>query len=171
VSELAGAELQRALAGLRDIHLPLAEAAPSPGLVEALGRPWVGALLLAVLGVTALVLWHRRRQAPRRRRLQEIAGLAAAHAGDGNTPLLLAGLGRLLRAQAVLRHGQGAAALTGDAWLRWLDEHGPAKAGAAFSCGVGRVLLDGAFRPPGAALAVDRGALLALVTGWLEHNA
>lgn len=171
MSELAGAELQRALAGLRDLHLPPTAAAPPPDLLEALARPGVGGLLLGVLGVLALVYWQRRRRAPARRRLQEIAGLAAAHAVDGNAPRLLAGLGRLLRAQAILKHGPDAAALTGDAWLRWLDAHAPANADAAFSRGVGRVLLDGPFRPPDAAVALDRAALLALVGRWLEHNA
>lgn len=170
MSELKGAELERALAGLRDIHLPAGEPAAASVPSSALGWPLL-AVLLATAVAVALIVWRHRRGSPRRRILQEIAGLAAAHAQDADTPALLAGLARLLRAQALARHGQQAAGLCGEDWLRWLGEQAPTSDAEAFSAGVGRVLGDGPFRPPGRTPAVDVADLRALVTRWLEHNA
>ncbi|MFN3843217.1 MAG: DUF4381 domain-containing protein [Rehaibacterium terrae] len=136
---------------LRDIHLP-----PEPGLWPPAPGWWV-LIALALIVVVALArrtlrAWRRRRR--RRVLLTEFdATLAAARDAAEEA----AALSSLLRRAARLRD-PAAAALAGEAWLRFLDGDDPRR---AFSQGAGRALLDAPFRP--AAGDWPREALRALV--------
>lgn len=148
---------------LRDIHLPGAPSLwpPAPGW-------WVlAALLLALLAAGALWLLRRHRARVQRRRLLEALAALETGLASERTPEALARIGELLRRVALTRHPRReVAALSGGAWLRFLDATG---GGGAFANGVGRILADGPYRrrlPPD----LDVGALTALVRRWVEVN-
>ncbi|MBN8482894.1 MAG: DUF4381 domain-containing protein, partial [Xanthomonadales bacterium] len=67
----------------------------------------------------------------------------------------------LRRAARVL--DPAAAALPGEAWLRFLDGR---VGGDAFACGAGRVLVDAPWRK---SAELDADALVALVRDWLTR--
>ncbi len=133
---------------LRDIHLPTPPGwwPPAPGW-------W---LLLALL---CLVLWLLGRRARRlRHRRQALRQLARLRA-DEQMPdrELLSALSALMRRAVLCSFDrEECAGLTGEAWLRFLDE---GFNDAPFSAGPGRPLAEGPYRPE---CAFDRGALLAL---------
>lgn len=149
-----------ALAELRDIHLP---PPPFPASLPAEG--WIWALALAFLTVAAWSAWRFRRRRRLRAALRVLAGLAAAHAGDGDGQRLAAGLSRLLRdyALACFPHA-GVAGLTDGDWLAFLDTHG---GGGDFSAGPGAALAWAPYRAGG---EVDAAALIAAVRRWLEAH-
>ncbi|WP_254460585.1 DUF4381 family protein [Xanthomonas sacchari] len=118
---------------LRDVHLPPAPAwwPPAPGW-------WMlAALLLLVIGAALWVWMHRRRRAQRWQRQFDAA------ACTGEPPAQVAAVSELLR-RAAQRRDPAAAALQGEAWLRFLDGDDKRQ---PFSAGPGRVLLDGGYRP------------------------
>ncbi len=145
---------------LRDIHLPPAPSwwPPAPGW-------WLLALL------TVAVLWWvagrpRRRWRQRRARRQLIEQLAAvqqAHPVEREPAAALAAASELLR-RACRRYAPDAVALTGDAWLAFLDR---GLADQPFSAGPGRLLLDGPFRP--SVPVEDAREVLALVARRLPR--
>jgi hypothetical protein len=122
---------------LRDIHLP-----PEPGLWPPAPGWWVlialALIVIVALARRALRAWRRRR---RRRALLAEFDTALATARDAAEEA--AALSSLLRRAARLRD-PAAAALAGEAWLRFLDGDDPRR---AFSQGVGRALLEAPFRP------------------------
>ncbi|MBB5016089.1 DUF4381 domain-containing protein [Rehaibacterium terrae] len=136
---------------LRDIHLP-----PEPGLWPPAPGWWVlialALIVIVALARRALRAWRRRR---RRRALLAEFDTALATARDAAEEA--AALSSLLRRAARLRD-PAAAALAGEAWLRFLDGDDPRR---AFSQGVGRALLEAPFRP--SAGDWPREALRALV--------
>lgn len=148
-----------ALAALRDIQLPGDPSwwPPAPGW-------WLLALLL--LALTAGVgraLWRRYRLRLRLRRV--LARLDALV--DGYTPSqaceFVTALSALLRRVALSHYPrEQVAPLTGEAWLRFLDEHGGR---GGFRQGAGRVLADGAYRRE---CEVDVPALAGLARAWIE---
>jgi len=148
---------------LRDIHLPDAPAfwPPAPGwwLVAA-----VLLALLAWLTIVALRRYRIRRQ--RQRVLSALASLEHKLASE-RTPDALARLSVLLRRLALMRFPrQRVAALTGNAWLRFLDESG---GNGRFADGPGRVLAAGPYQrslPSG----LDATGLVALVREWVKRN-
>ena len=141
---------------LRDIHLPADPSwwPPAPGW-------WL--LLAVLLGATWWLarVWRQRLRRRRWRRhvLAELEAIATQFAADANRQRLLADLSRQLR-RASLLFDPTAAALSGEAWLRFLDSHGGTD---QFEHGVGRVLLNGPWQ---AAAEFDPAALLALVRKW-----
>lgn len=148
------------LATLRDIHLPFAPAAwpPAPGW-------WLlaGAVVMACAGWLA---WRALRRRPLRAALRELARLAADAAGTGAAVRTAGGISRLLRRYACWRYPEaGAHALTGTAWLQFLDAHG---GDGQFEHGAGAVLASLPYQP---AVAADVTALLALARSWLRRNA
>ena len=150
------------LAGLRGYHLPDAVGwwPPAPGWWLLLG-------LSLVLG--GLFVWwgmrRRRREAAARQAERELARLRAALDGQGDPAAFVRGLSRLLRRYALARFpGLGAAALTGDDWLAFLDTHG---GGGRFRHGPGRQLADAPYRPT---VTAPVGELAELVQAWIRHN-
>ena len=125
---------------LRDIHLP-----PAPPFWPPAPGWWL--LGLAILAVVAGWWWWRRREARRRARIARLFDSAVATAP---TPAAeLAAISELLR-RAARRIDPAADRLDGEAWLEFLDQHGPKETGehaaADFTGGPGRLLLDGPWR-------------------------
>jgi hypothetical protein len=120
---------------LRDIHLP-----PEPSWWPPAPGWWVLAIVL--LALVAFAAWHALRAWRARRRRKALLA-AFDRASSLMDPLArVAAVSELLRRAARLRDPQ-AAALTGDAWLRFLDGDDAAR---AFSAGAGRALADAPFR-------------------------
>jgi hypothetical protein len=148
---------------LRDIHLPGAPAfwPPAPGwwLVVA-----VLLALLAWLTVAALRRYRIRRQ--RQRVLAALAGLELQLASE-RTPDALAHISVLLRRLALMRFPrQEVAALTGRAWLRFLDASG---GNGRFADGPGRVLATGPYQRS-LPSDLDAAVFVALVREWVDRN-
>jgi hypothetical protein len=144
------------LSQLHDIHLPAAVSwwPPAPGW-------WgVSALVLIAAGLVFVLYVRRRRNRWRAKALAELARLR-----DANPEPLLRDLSVLLRRVAISRYPRhDVAALTGEAWLAFLDRTlGDAK---AFQSGAGRVLLSG---PYAGSAEVDTASLLALCERWIKR--
>lgn len=150
------------LAQLKDIHLPPAVGwwPPAPGW-------WLLALLI-VAAVAGLVWYLRRRAArPNLNREAEAAleQIREAWLQHGDDARLAAELSALLRRMAISLYPQAdVAGLTGEAWLRWLDARA---ADEVFEKGIGRALLESAYRPD--VHLQDPEALISLVQRWLEQ--
>lgn len=136
---------------LRDIHLP-----PPPGLWPPAPGWWLLTALCVVLGIAVfLFIRPARRLRYRRQALRQLAELEK----DGHLApdALLAALSALLRRAVLCAFDREVCAgLTGEAWLRFLDQ---GLGGAPFSSGAGRVLEQGPYRR---GCDFDRAALLAL---------
>lgn len=149
---------------LRDIHLPGQPAfwPPAPGW-------WLVAVvmiaLLTWMAVSALRRYRIQRQ--RQRVLVALAGLEHELASE-RSPDALARVSILLRRLALLRFPrERVAALTGSAWLRFLDDSG---GNGRFAEGPGRILATGPYQrslPPD----LDTIGLVALVREWVVRNA
>ena len=141
---------------LRDVHLTAAPSwwPPAPGW-------WLVAAAL-VAAALAWIGWRAWRAARRRR----WARWFDASSAEGGLPERLAAMSGLLR-RAARRHQAGAERLQGEDWLRFLD----GTAGARFSHGPGRLLLEGGFRRRlddgefAAASALARARFLELMEG------
>lgn len=153
------------LAGLRDIHLPAAVSWWPPAPLW-----WWSLAALAVaaaLSVVAAVALRRRREragalSACRLALRELGVLRRRFFAGGDARDLLAGLSVLLRRTALsLSPRAETAALTGDAWLNWLD----ARAGRElFSRGAARAIAHAPYQPSAAA---DARAVLSACEAWL----
>jgi hypothetical protein len=143
------------LSQLRDIHLP----PPVPWWPPAPGW-W--ALLAMVLILSALGGWIyvlRRRGRWRGAALEELARLRGAA-----PELAFRELSVLLRRVAISRFPRHeAAALTGEAWLSFLDR---GLGGTEFRSGAGRALLSG---PYAREAEWDAAALFDLCERWIKH--
>lgn len=153
------------LAGLRDIHLPAAVSwwPPAPLWWWSLAA----LAFAAVLSVAAAVVLRRRREragalSACRLALRELGVLRRRFFAGGDARDLLAGLSVLLRRTALsLFPRTETAALTGDAWLNWLD----ARAGRElFSRGAARAIADAPYQPSAGA---DARAVLSACEAWL----
>jgi hypothetical protein len=149
---------------LRDIHLPAAPSVwpPAPGWWLVGGALLVALAWLAVRGLNALRL--------RRRRQQWLAAVVSLESEilRGGTPDALSQLSVLLRRIALARFPrEEVAALTGRAWLEFLDASG---GGGRFAHGPGQVLEAGPYRRAVPA-DLDGAALMALVRAWVLRNA
>lgn len=153
------------LAGLRDIHLPAAVSWWPPAPLW-----WWALAVLAVaaaLSVAAAVALRRRREragalSACRLALRELGVLRRQFFAGGDARDLLAGLSVLLRRTALsLSPRAETAALTGDAWLHWLD----ARAGRElFSRGAARAIANAPYQPSADA---DARAVLSACEAWL----
>ena len=149
---------------LRDIHLP-----PPPSWWPP---PWPSWLLLFGLPAALLALGiglRRLRQKKRASvRCQAHTALMTLRWQAGRQeiagPVLLQALSGLLRRVAIsIWPRQEVASLTGEDWLRFLDQGDPQH---RFSRGAGRVLAHGPYRQHG---DLDEQALFALVDDWLQY--
>ena len=148
---------------LRDIHLPGAPA------IWPLAPGWwlLAGALLALLAWAAVVGWRHYRL--RRERLQVLDELERITAGlvQERSPATMANLSTLLRRLALLRFSsERVAGLTGDAWLRFLDESGDT---TGFCAGPGRLLVTGPYQRE-LPEDVDVQGLVLLVRQWLGRN-
>lgn len=150
------------LAGLHGYRLPEALAwwPPAPGW-------WVLAMLLLAAAAVAVAWFIRRRRCTAAARLaeRELSQLQHHLRISRDTQSYVRGLSRLLRRYVLAvfpRHE--VAALTGDAWLVFLDAHG---GGGRFAGGPGRMLVEAPYRP---AADVPADQLAALIADWIRHN-
>ncbi|MEN8205822.1 MAG: DUF4381 domain-containing protein [Pseudomonadota bacterium] len=146
---------------LRDIH-----AAVAPGIWPPAPGWWVLALLLIAVVVLS-TLWLLRRYHLFRLKLQimdEIESLSDCC--TNNTEEFTARLSMLLRRVALRRYSrERVASLTGNDWLRFLDETG---GDGDFEHGIGQVLEDGPYRPHTRNLPAEE--LLSLARRWVKQN-
>ncbi|HAC35333.1 MAG TPA: DUF4381 domain-containing protein [Gammaproteobacteria bacterium] len=153
---------------LRDIVLPepVGWWPPAPGW-------WLLALLTLLLLVFGCRFLLRQLQQRRQRQrllkpaLQQLEQIRRRFARSSDTTQLVSDLSMLIRRTALTRYPrEQVAGLIGTAWLDWLDRScAHANSSAPFSNGVGRVLVDQAYRP---AAEVDSDALLELSEQWLH---
>jgi Domain of unknown function (DUF4381) len=124
-------------------------------------------VIASTVGIAIFALRHYRVARQRRRVLVALARLEAGVA-NAPGPVALSRISEMLRRLALARFPrQQVAALTGDAWLRFLDESG---GNGRFSQGPGRVLATGPYQRSLTA-NVDTAALTALVREWVGKNA
>ena len=141
------------LAALRPLHppAPVDWWPPAPGW-------WVLAVLLLVL--TGLGWWYHRRTALRRAALKELRQLER---NETDATRLASGVNQLLRRVALACFPRRqVAALSGAAWLRFLDT---SSGGTGFCSGPGRVLATAPFARES---RLERTALLALARQWIH---
>lgn len=156
------------LIGLRDIVLP------EPIAYTPATPAWLF-LALLLLFVLMWCGWRRLRawqaDAYRRDALEELAILERALADDEVRPDALAALAPLVKRTALSFESRDrVAGLYGDAWLRFLDEVGPAP---QFLDGPGRFLEQIAFWPPSRRAAIseeEARALFGAVDAWVRAH-
>ena len=149
---------------LRDIHAPPAVAwwPPAPGWWALLGVVLLTAVLL-------VVFYRRRHRRPirglRNDALAELARIQNEFQRDGDVTRLTAQLSILLRRTAVARNDRtDVAGLSGEAWLRYLDE---TSQGQAFSLGPGQALVTAPYQ---AHVDVNPHALVEAVSVWIRQS-
>lgn len=139
---------------LHDLAVP-----PAPWWPPSPGWAILGLATLAALAVVAwrwMAHWWRNRY--RREALAELTRLEAQPNG-------VAGLPELVKRAALSGYPRTeVAALSGSAWLAWLDRTGHTD---AFTRGPGRALTEVAYAPTS---PVNRADLFAAVRGWLKGH-
>jgi hypothetical protein len=148
---------------LRDIHLP-----PTPSLWPPAPGWWaVAALILALLVWAGVALWKQERLRRRRQRVVDALTRLESGLATERSVERLASISVLLRRLALTRFPrEQIAVLSGDAWLRFLDESG---GNGRFADGPGRVLADGPYRRTLPA-DLDITGFVALVREWVDKN-
>ena len=143
---------------LRDIHMP-ADAPfwpPAPGW-------WL--LLVLLAAAVAAASWRLSRLLRARRRRARITAELERLRGVRCGPELAASVSALLKRAALGRYPrEQVAALTGRAWLDFLDRTG---GDGAFSGAAGSILADGVYAPR---RDCDADALLDIAGRWLGRN-
>ena len=145
---------------LRDIHLP----APISWWPPAIGWWLLLALVILIVIGTVWAIRRTRRMTPAKLALQELDGLQA----NTNQSALekIQNLSVLMKRVALtLRDRDCVAGLTGDEWLRWLDETMSEHEGR-FRQGLGRLLVEAPYRPTPPGEELD--ALFDLCRQWLS---
>ena len=144
------------LSQLRDIHVPAPVSwwPPAPGWWALL------VVLLIAIGLGYMLYRRRRRNLWRGGALAELARLR-----DAAPERQLREVSVLLRRVAISRFPRhDVAALTGEAWLAFLDHS--LGDGKAFQSEAGRVLLSG---PYASNIEVDTASLLILCERWIKQ--
>lgn len=157
-------QAQDPLAQLRDIHLPDAVGfwPPAPGW-------WLLALIVLVVAGYGLYRWlrHRKLNHYRHLALRQLAVLE----GQSLSPLeTVQQLNILLKRTLIAAPEPPAAAgLSGERWLRFLDQSGHT---SAFSNGPGQLLAEAPYRdqPLGAQQAEHIEPLQQLVQQWIKNH-
>jgi hypothetical protein len=149
------------LAALRPLHAPPAISwwPPAPGW-------WL--LLAFLLLATLLGIWWWRSNAPKRAALRELKSMQSLVQDPVQQA---AAVNRLLKRYALLcwpRHET--AALSGEAWLAFLDAHGGK---GRFTQGPGQLLMSQPYATAESADSTttpDQAAVFRLVRNWLKAN-
>ena len=149
---------------IRDIHLP-ADVSWWP---PATGY-WLLLALLILLGISAYLLyslWQRR--SLRRAALAELKKIETDFKQHHDQQLLAQQLSVLLRRAAVSCFSrQQCAHLTGDAWLKFLDQQFRKKTAQGFSSSAGQLLLTAPYQQQ---CDIDQAAsLLKITRAWLSQ--
>jgi hypothetical protein len=142
---------------LRDIHLPppISWWPPAPGW-------WALAALLFGSVILLAWLWRRHRKERIVRNLA-LASLAAIEDSQADARARLQQLAIVMRRTCLSVYPRTAVAgLTGEAWLRFLDQP---LGREAFTRGAGALLVDGAYRPQ---VDADLRPLFTLCRSWLK---
>jgi hypothetical protein len=158
---------------LRDIHLPepISWWPPAPGW-------W---LLLGLLVLSGLVVWFifylRKRYALRKAALAELKGICEVYQQRKDSHELVKSISVLLRRVCISQFPRAdVAALTGEAWLLFLDSNLSRGRTSrerednlrfGFSRGPGRCLIESPYRRE-EAVGVDGPALLLLCRHWIK---
>lgn len=154
-------EAQDPFAQLKDIHLP---ADPS---VWPLAWGWwllIVALFLLLLGALVLMLRQQRQRRFRRSVVAMLHDIELPH-GEQDTPRYLSEVSVLLRRVAVHSYPRmDVASLSGENWLRFLDEKGKTR---RFTEGVGQALSDGPYR---LSTTAEAEGLRQLAQQWIRKN-
>ncbi|HEY7886305.1 MAG TPA: DUF4381 domain-containing protein [Cellvibrionaceae bacterium] len=146
------------LAQLHDIQLP-----EPVGFWPPAPLYWLLALaLLALVGWGLYCLWRKRK---RRQYRQQALALLTTLPDEAGTEQLQK-LNQLLKRTAINAYGEQPAALSGKAWLTFLDETLP-DADAPFCKGPGQVLATGPYQPEPQYAAEP---LLKLATHWINQH-
>ena len=141
---------------LHDIH-----GAPDPSWWPPAPGWWMLGAIVAV--ALAVYLWRSRRESWQAQALRELKRAEREFAESRDAARCVAQVSVLLRAVAIARaRGIVVAGLTGDAWLRYLDE---GIGGRHFSSGPGRILLTAPYMPNA---EIDAAALCELTRQWLR---
>lgn len=150
---------------LRDIHLPepISWWPPAPGW-------WMLAVfVLVVIGLLILAMRLWRRGQLRRDARSALSQIRTSHEQHDNAHRLAADLSVLLRRISISRYPQSeVAALTNQEWLTFLDQVLEKRGSgnqAAFSQGVGRILIEAPYRP---SAEVDAEGLIELCQQWID---
>jgi hypothetical protein len=147
------------LKNLHDIHPPdpVSWWPPAPGW-------W---LIVGAVVIYALVTWWRASPARwRGEALRELQRIERELAASGDGARCIGQVSALLRRVVLtVREPAQVAALTGDAWLKLLDEIGDTR---QFSDGPGRVLTTAPYARADANGADDIARLFALARAWLR---
>jgi hypothetical protein len=153
---------------LRDIALP----EPIGWAPQTVGW-WILLALIVAAGVAAAILIRRRRRAGlyRRMALAELERIEAAMTDPGAGRSAAAELPALVKrtALAVFPRGE-VASLSGDSWLRFLDE---SYGGKGFSAGPGKLLPSLAYAPtdsPAAPSGDSLRELTELLRDWIRSH-
>ncbi|MFM0171003.1 DUF4381 domain-containing protein [Paraburkholderia sediminicola] len=168
VSAVANGSAQ--LQGLQELPLP----APVSYAPQTIGWVFVAFLLLATVLLALWVGWRRyERQRYRRSALQELAGIEASLATGQADPLqraaMLAAIPRLLKRTSLeIAPRAQVAALTGDAWLAFLQ-----RTRGRFDAQTGPLLTLASYAPPEQVARLspdDAAALIRHARDWIEHH-
>lgn len=137
---------------------------------------WVGVAVIAfaLVALATWAVWRRRRQQRYRRvALTELASiealLAAPHVNAGQRASALAAIPRLIkRTSLAVAPREQVAALTGDAWLAFLN-----RTRGHFDARSGALLALASYAPPHQVAAIsqdDASALIVHTRDWIEHH-
>jgi hypothetical protein len=146
------------------------------GITEVLGPEAISWLPSApgwryvALAVLALLAWRgwRTWQSWRRNRYRRVALRQLDQLVDDDGMGLLGALSALLKATALQAYPRAEVArLSGDHWLRWLDEHGD---GASFSTGSATLLAESVYRGHSAQIGGDMQTLREEVRHWISAH-
>ena len=151
---------------LRDIHLP------DPISWWPLAPGWwfvLAAIVLIIAGVF-LFRYYLKKQALRKTVAAELESICAQHKKDNNALVLVQSLSILLRRACISFYPRSeVASLTGDAWLKFLDDSmSDSNCQNTFHSEHGRLLATAPYLAENSKLDIDAEKLIQLCENWLR---
>jgi hypothetical protein len=152
---------QQLLNNLHDIHLP----EPVSFWPPAIGW-WLLALLVLVgIGLFVWMVRRKKRITWQKTALAQLQQLHASYQKNNKKDEFISALSVLVRRSAIAAHDRRRVAnLTGDAWLKFLDNSGNTN---IFTNGAGRALAVAPYSPNA---DIDAGQLKNAVEHWIHNN-